>query len=492
MQSHGVRWCCRWAVWWIMLVISPVMASTESEMLRTKGVAAYQQGQLELALRHLNAAVQADDGDHQARYYNGLTNIRLGRYGDAIKMLLPLQTVSSSKFSNLPFEIGYAYYRSGEYASAISFLNQSLANDMNTIEANYYLGLSYYQLKQYQQAIAPLAKTSQQPGEFAPAAYYLLSRCYQRLEDKEKAKRYAEEGINAYADSAYADASRSLLSELKGEGGAQRWLFAVSGGLSYDSNVGLFPSEDVLSVDERSDVRAQGEFEGHYQQKLSDKQAWAASYRLYVSEHDEMDEFDLVNHRLNVAWVDAERWSVSGGVVDSRLDNQHFLLQWRITPSVKFNHGGERQSTLRFNWMDKRYQQNEHERYSSYQSTLSYRFQKPLWGKKYYQGYLGVELRNEDTAAAELEYYGLAPETGFSGKIAKGDLSIQLSYRWRDYHNDSSDREDKLLQLMLKYEYPLQEKLDLSLAAHYFDNDSSLSTFSYQRKVISANLRWQL
>ncbi len=69
--------------------------------------------------------------------------------------------------------LGVEYYNSGQYDKALSYFNESLKQNINFHEANYYIGLTYYNLKDYVKSEKFLKKVVQKDHSHLKANYML-------------------------------------------------------------------------------------------------------------------------------------------------------------------------------------------------------------------------------------------------------------------------------------------------------------------------------
>lgn len=169
-----------------LLPVTPVEASTTSEMYRTKAVFPIAERDYAAAMQLLNRAVEADDKDAQAWYYRGVVHSRIRDYDMAVR---DTEAASALGFSHpdLYEELGYAYFRLQQYREAASAFEQALAERPAQQRSEYYLGLSRFRLAQYEQAVPLLQQVAQAQDDMGMAAQFLLAEAYYHLKRSQQA-----------------------------------------------------------------------------------------------------------------------------------------------------------------------------------------------------------------------------------------------------------------------------------------------------------------
>lgn len=190
-----------------------------------KGVSYIQQEKYTFALRELLEAVKLNPDDHVIHYYLGiayhgkkLVPEAVGEFKEAIRLKPDyseahnyLGTVYSdlgrwdeaigefqAAVSNILYEtpsgalnnMGYAYYRKGDYPTALSKFKEAVAREPNTLLLPLILknrGMTYFAGGRINEAVADLKKSlAEAPGLME--ARYWLARCYLELKNIPAAK----------------------------------------------------------------------------------------------------------------------------------------------------------------------------------------------------------------------------------------------------------------------------------------------------------------
>ncbi|NLA24043.1 MAG: tetratricopeptide repeat protein [Bacteroidales bacterium] len=100
-----------------------------------------------------------------------------------------LEKENSSRLGEVNKILGVAYYRTGNFAQAINYLENAYAEDSEKSDHdNYELGFAYYQTKQYNKALGFFQASIGAEDSLTQNAAYHLADCYVKLDRKKDAK----------------------------------------------------------------------------------------------------------------------------------------------------------------------------------------------------------------------------------------------------------------------------------------------------------------
>jgi len=134
------------------------------------------------------------------------------KYNEAISALHDLGSAHPG-LKGLSHELGAAYYKMGDYASAIAFLKKGLEENPADSEAEQLLGLSYYLSQRPAEAIPELERVQTWYASANVDAAYILGICYIQTKDYPNARKAFAKMFDVPADSAasYLFTARMLL-----------------------------------------------------------------------------------------------------------------------------------------------------------------------------------------------------------------------------------------------------------------------------------------
>jgi tetratricopeptide (TPR) repeat protein len=138
--------------------------------------------------------------------------LQQGKYDEAISALHQLESAHPG-MKGLAHELGAAYYKKGDYASATAFLKKALEENPADSEAEQLLGLSYYLSQRPAEAIPELEKVQTWYASANVDAAYILGICYIQTKDYPNARKAFAKMFDVPAESAasYLFTARMLL-----------------------------------------------------------------------------------------------------------------------------------------------------------------------------------------------------------------------------------------------------------------------------------------
>lgn len=138
--------------------------------------------------------------------------LQQGKFDDALELLHQLESRQPPP-KGLAHELGAAYYKKGDFMSAISAFKTALAENPSDQEAEQLLGLSYYLAAKPAEAIPALEKVQTWFPTANVDAAYILGICYIQTRDYPNARKAFAKMFDVPSDSAasYLFTARMLL-----------------------------------------------------------------------------------------------------------------------------------------------------------------------------------------------------------------------------------------------------------------------------------------
>jgi tetratricopeptide (TPR) repeat protein len=138
--------------------------------------------------------------------------LKQGKYDEALGLLQPMEQANPAT-PGLSHELGVAYYKKGDYSSAIIFLKKATGEVANDSEAVQLLGISYYLAGRPGDAIAPLEQVQTWFPSANVDAAYILGVCYIQTRDYSHARTAFAKmfGVPAESAASYLFTARMLL-----------------------------------------------------------------------------------------------------------------------------------------------------------------------------------------------------------------------------------------------------------------------------------------
>lgn len=469
------------------------LASTASEMYRTKALQVMASGDLDGAMKLFDQALGADSKDAAARFYRGMLYSRLQRYPTAAADLERAKSDGLAQWK-LDFELGYAYFHMKRYEDAEQALMLALASNPEDAATNYYLGVIAYQRQDYARSMG-LLELAAEKESLAPSAAYMRGNAAFKTGQLAEAERILYAAVGRYPDSDYIEYSQELLDEVRRKRSEKPWSVSLVLGASHDTNVGLFADEyaSTAGIEDKSDYRTQFGLDASY--RLLDREATriTAAYQFFQSYHADLDMFDLRNHALSLdvkSGSGPTRAGVGVQYIVSELDGEDYRDSYALNPYLMFAHGLQRSSMLSLNVRRDDYQQSSQDGRDGNISKLSYRY---YWLPETYRFfYAGVDYLSDVTDDDNYDNRGYGVEVGTEIPISDYRLNANLVLQHRDFSSSVDDREDDYMRATVGLVVPLSGNLDLEASYVAFDNQSTAADYDYTREVINLMLRWEL
>lgn len=460
----------------LFCLCSPVLASTNSELLRSRALVALEDGQLASALELLVDAVHDDNEDYISHYYLGHVYSRMGDYEGAIAAL---ERARAGGFSSdrLGFELAYAYYQNGEVGKAETLLEQRIAERPDDRNSHFLLGMARYRKALYGPVITP---TTPRLSSHRPEAQAAVDYARRYTPDKKTLERLA--GL------------QKLLDEL--EGPQRDWSLSLSVGGSYDSNVGFFPDDGLLppEIGDESDSRSVVALEGSWTPYKRDNQSLSASYRFFQSNHQDIEEFDARNHTVGLDYRASYQNLVYGAnyqYLDYSLGGDSYRTTHALAPMLMVDHGRRRNSYAKLTLRQHDYKLADDNGRDGNDVELLYRLYLMEASRDEYT-YLGAtagRLDSDDESFSNLSY---GVNAGGQRRWLDRLWKARIDYRLRDYDKGATPRDEGFLNASLSVEQAFSRRLSGSLSLTGMRNDSTDSNYDFSRTLVDLMLRWGL
>ena len=467
-------------------------ASASSEIFRSKAVLAIADRDYPGAIKLLDQAIAADPDDNQVYYYRGIVSSRLGDYKSAVIDLEVAQEEGVTQ-ANLPFELGFVYYKLKDYPRA----TQTLAKgDAGNPRRNYYLGLAHVEQKQFKQALAPLQRAALSEDDMALAASFTQAEVLITLNEIDEARDVLHKLLARDSQAIYKDRAENLLDRIEKKEEAVKTLSAmVSVGMASDSNVGLYPNDQALpaGVSSKEDQRLQLNVDARWKPSFRQGHPLTLGYRLYQSLHNDLDAFDLQNHAITADWRQKQtkyEWGINFQLITSALDGNDYFDAMVLTPNIIFPHSDKRLSLGKLVWRDNDYTLPGLDGFDGTQLELSYRH---IWlqGEQNHV-YAGAGYKMDDTTDKQVASDTLSLTAGIRHVWMSMPLSAGYEYQQRDFGDASPSREDTISKINLGLSYPLDKNTHVDISVNQITNDSNSAAHEYDRNLFAIMFRWQL
>lgn len=296
-----VIWGC-FLLWGGTIGLLPTMAlaAEQVEVEYAKGVVAYGEQNYIDALSHLRRAVDLAPEYAEARFYLGLTFMRLGEFQYAIDALNIVVQLDDN-LRDVHHHLGAAYLQMKRYEEALTQFQLAEQHRAATSETQFYLGYTHYQLKQYEEATPPLQRALELDPSLTESAQYYRGLAFYASDRDELARESFQRVVHTNPEAPLADNAKRYLDALDRRKHERR-LFRFQGsiGFEYDDNVVLEPNDSALEFGEQRDGRTVLSISVQLLPIRKPRWQLGATYDLFQSLHFDLHEFDVQSHTFGL------------------------------------------------------------------------------------------------------------------------------------------------------------------------------------------------
>lgn len=329
-----------WSAWVLgcslcVLLPSLVRAAEQTEVEYAKGIVEYGKGNYLEALEHFRIVVGLAPDDANARFYLGLTQLRVGESTAAIPQLERAVQLDPS-LQYVHYHLGLAYFQEQRYVDALGQFREAVQVDPDNVAVYFYQGYALYQLKRYQEALAPFERMLQlDPTLSLSGQYYRGLTLFELQRDTQARDAFEAARATDPASTIGLNAQR-YLEAIKARERDQR-LWQVSGSVSfqYDDNVILEPNS--IAISRQADGSTVFNVTGRVFALRTPLWQLGAEYDFFQSLHYNLHDFDLRSHTFGVfsrLKLDRVTLRLDANYTNTALDNAPFTESFTVQPNI--------------------------------------------------------------------------------------------------------------------------------------------------------------
>jgi hypothetical protein len=485
----------------------------EGELAFHRGVVAYGEGRLEEAERHFQAVIAEDAEDAPALQYLGLIAQARGDEEAAVGFLRRAVTADPEETA-IRVDLAAALLAANRVDEASEELDRLLAEEPDRGRAQLYAGIADYRRRSYADALAHFQRAVELDPELRLQARYYAGLAEAFLGDLAASGAAFADAEEESPSHPLARSARALRRQVTPGALERRWQASLRAGGEFDSNptvVGeeiLDQDEDgspvLVSTDEREDFRgvfgARGEIMAFRRWGTSLR----AGYDGYFSLHSDETEVD---QNTQLGWASVE-WLRDPVQLALRYDfaftwfefDRRFRSLHRVMPTASLRQGGWGLGQLFYHFQRFEYYTDtipalnrDGDQHSAGLNQFVF-LPEPLSYLRF-----GALWSRFDSEGDEFAHDAYEMATGLGAKLPwKVEASLLYRFTARDYNDDSifdldgnrEERDDIAHQLSFDISLPFGSHWEASLAGSFTFNDSDVSTFDYDRQIVSTLLTY--
>lgn len=489
-----------------LLIIPSTKVFADFELDFNRGIASYMEADYEQSAEYLEKALQEKPGDVRANHLAGLSYFRMDEFEKAVFYLEKARSLDPT-ISNIDLDLGASYIKAGEYGKSVEVLKSHIEKNPDSGIAYYYLGYSYFALGEYNTAIDSFENAGRLNSEFAMQSSYYGGVSYYLMNDYENARSSFEKVIRLAPDDRLGRSSEEYLRIINRL--FKKYYANFTFGYQYDTNVALEP-DDIKIVSDEEDSSVFLYMNLGYKPYFTEDAVIGLDYRTFFSFHDELDEFNVQNHRFSVY---GERDLDSGPkpmrmflnysyelvFIDGSPADQLFSQSHSIRPGLTIRWSDIASSRIFYEF---RYDDFDDfpERDAFNNSLTVAQFYRYLNGRLLISPGVGFELNTADDISNERNYSYWSPNAYIEALASlprQTTLYSKLHYNYEDYYDDDFDRTDNQFGFKFLVSKGIYKYVYLDVAYEFIYNDSSSDfpgpePFEYNRNVITLGLSLRL
>lgn len=493
---------------------TPALAKEQSVVLRMRAKRLAAKGRCEEALPLLTQARAQAPGDARAALLEGQCALELRRYRAAVGPLEDAKRLDP-KLTEADLYLTIAYYHTGAFDEAEQSLARAEAVYPEKAPVQLYRGLLLLHRAEATEAAARFERAmAADPDAVEPVASYYLGLAYESANERARAEEALARVRETHPDSVWAMEADQALQRMSQDRAPTFWVTAMMG-MEYDDNVVLRGDD----IDRPGGVSDDGSFAGIWYfdtgMELFRSGDWSAGVLAAYSgsAYTDASEFDLQSPAVG-AWLD-KRFGESlllrtqADYEYTWLDTDDFLSTYGVTSSLIKDLGDARVASgfVRFARYDYLFRTDsspgppgvdvkQARNRDGNELTFGLDFSRYLDNKTLAS--TGFRYRHYDSRGKESDHNGFEFLIGARRQLPwQLAFDLGLSFEYRPYDNPSSfedppgsgrfdddDRNEFSWRVEAALERPINEVLTASLRYTYYNNDSNVRTYDYDRNIV--------
>lgn len=298
-----------------LLLVLPTLAlaSDRSELAFHVGVAAFGEGDHDLARRRFEEVLRQEPDNASALHYLGLMAIQNRDARSAIKYLQQVVALIPND-SAARIDLGAQLLKAHQAEEALAQFDAVVAGSPDHAMALLYQGIALYRIGAYEDALDSLERAVEVDDELSAEGNYYIGLSEAHLGDANAAAAAFSITASAAPLHPLGRSARSLSRQAARSG--RHWSLATTIGFEYDDNVRLSPDDANFSAQPGSSdsaagvVRLQGQIEAYRDDRFS----WRVGYDGYLQVYTNTNEDDFgatqaspydLSQQTHVAWTNA-------------------------------------------------------------------------------------------------------------------------------------------------------------------------------------------
>ena len=490
-----------------------------------RGIVAYDEKNYAEALKNFLEALRIDPESAEARYFVGIAYLALDKTDEAIAHLEKARRLDP-KDLDIAFNLGVAYFTKGDYERAHAQLLFVQQREPKRENLGYYLGFIYFDRKEYERALGYFEANVSTDVRFQQQNRFYTALTKHHLGREAAAVEDLKEAVTLRPTSPVGQTAKLFAEAIAPKPEPRRYRIEVRGGVSYDDNAPLTPTEDVLDL-RRAQRRSTAEIAMlrlEYDLIQTEPDTLTASYQIFSNVYNNVQNLDVLNHTWGGNYVHRTRLGTLPAWYGAQysydyvlLDNDVFLSRHTGTGSLTLFENDSNFTLFQYRFQDKDFRSPSTlnlpaEKRDGQNHLVGASHIKVFAGGKHFVR-VGYQVEYEDTQGSDYRYVGNKASVGFQ-VTGPWEVRFQAGYdfQFRAYpkrnrlavtlnqmKEDGSDVQgapfrtlrrdsDHLFTASLSRDFA--HGVNVSLELFKERNSSTFSLFDFDRNVVTLSVGW--
>ncbi len=437
--------------WALLSPASPSSAAQQTEpagVYVDRGILKYDEKKYAEALQEFLEAFRLNPESAEVRYFLGITYLALDQVDKAIGHLEKARQLDPNDL-DIAFNLGVAYFTKGDYERAQAqflFVHQ---RDPKRENLGFYLGFIHFNRKEYERALGYFQENVSSDVPFQQQNRFYIGLTEHQLGRDAEATRDLGKAVALRPTSPLGETAKLFAEAIAPKPEPRRYRIGVSGGVSYDDNPALAPSENVLGLRrfKQSSTAQIAQLRGEYDLIQAEADTLTASYQIFSNVYNNVQNLDVLDNTWGANYVHQAKlgtlpvWYGAQYSYDYLLLNYDaFLSRHIVTASLMLSENDSNFTSIQHRFQDENFHipatlglSQENRDGQNYLFGVSH-IRLFAGGKHFVR--VGYQFEIEDSQGADYRYFGNKVSLGFQ-VTGPWDVRFQTGYdfQYRVYPN---------------------------------------------------------
>ena len=487
----------------LILTTSTLSLSAESyELLFSKGMLSFNQGNYEEALQSFLSAANLKPEITEIQYYLGLTQTQLNNNREAVKTFKKVISLDPT-YPRVHYDLGVAYYKLGNYKNALKEFKVAEKQEPNRAMIYYFKAHIFYLQNKFSKSLPYFTKAAELDPGLKQTAHFFRGIALLKLNRHEDSEHEFQTALNLDTTSELGKAAHKYLELLKERTKItpKKWSLNASLSYQYDDNVVLEPDDTTSAtrVSGEGDSRAVFFFDSEYRFIQKFPFTMGARYTFYQSIHSRLHDYDLQNHQgtlfgnyqgrlRNIPY----QFQLDYKYSNTLLDEKRYREAHGITATLNLQESSTFLTQIQYRFQDKDYH------YSITNHTANRDGINNMVGITQYlflfnnRGFfrVGFFYDNDSTNGSNWDYDGYKVLAGLRFPFfCKTIIDTNFYYYQQEYDNNdfffNHSRRDEEYMYNFSIYRNIYKNFDATFGYTRIDSGSNIDFYDYDRNVYS-------